>query len=137
MGVATPKAWEAMIAVADTSILIDYLNGVSGAADELARYDSVSISVITWIEVMIGARDAAQQAAVRSFLDTFPLHGVDAAVADRVVSIRRQRRIRVPDAIIEATARERGALLVTRNTKDFPRDDPGVRIPSYRVPPAR
>ncbi len=36
---------------------------------------------------------------------------------------------RLPDAIIWATAREASALLVTRNTKDFPADVPGVRVP--------
>ena len=126
-----------MNAIADTSILIDYLNGVSGAAEELARYAEVGISVITWMEVMVGARDAAQEDAIRDFLDTFALHGVDAGIADRAVRIRRDRRVRLPDAIIEATARERGELLVTRNTKDFSRQDPAIRVPGYRVPPAK
>jgi hypothetical protein len=38
-------------------------------------------------------------------------------------------RVRVPDAIIWATARTRQALLITRNKKDFPSEDPAVRIP--------
>jgi predicted nucleic acid-binding protein len=37
--------------------------------------------------------------------------------------------MRLPDAIILATARAESALLVTRNTKDFPRDDPASRVP--------
>lgn len=126
-----------MNAVADTTVLIDYLNGIPGAGEELQRYEQVTISIVTWIEVLLGARSAEQEALIQRFLNSFAVHGVDAAVARRAVSIRRERRIRLPDAIIEATARERGALLVTRNTRDFPRNDPQVRIPSYRVPPAK
>ena len=35
----------------------------------------------------------------------------------------------LPDAIIWATARQNDALLATRNTKNFPRNDPAMRIP--------
>jgi predicted nucleic acid-binding protein len=41
-------------------------------------------------------------------------------------------KIRVPDAIILATARVESLLLVTRNTRDFPADLPGIRVP-YRI----
>jgi len=35
----------------------------------------------------------------------------------------------VLDAIVWASARQHGCLLVTRNTRDFPADNPGVRAP--------
>ena len=38
----------------------------------------------------------------------------------------------VPDAIILATARVENLILVTRNTKDFAADEPGIRVP-YRI----
>jgi len=122
-----------MNAVFDTSLLIDYLNRVPGAALEFDRYEQITISVITWIEVMVGVQGAEDERVVREFLGTFEVQDVDEAVAELAAEIRRSRRIRVPDAIIAATARARGELLVTRNTKDFPRDDPGVRIPPYRT----
>jgi hypothetical protein len=37
----------------------------------------------------------------------------------RVINIRQQKRIKLPDAIIAATAMEYSSVLVTRNTKDF------------------
>jgi hypothetical protein len=40
--------------------------------------------------------------------------------------------MKLPDAIIWASARCNGRLLVTRNTKDFPAGDPVVRYP-YEV----
>jgi predicted nucleic acid-binding protein len=33
------------------------------------------------------------------------------------------------DAIILATAQSRGRVLITRNTKDFPAEMPGIRVP--------
>jgi hypothetical protein len=33
------------------------------------------------------------------------------------------------DAMILATAQVNGAILVTRNTKDFPANMPGIRVP--------
>ena len=45
------------------------------------------------------------------------------------VDLRRRHRIKLPDALIWAAAKRRGALLVTRNTRNFPGGDPGVRAP--------
>jgi len=50
-------------------------------------------------------------------------------VAAEAVKLRRMFRLRLPDAIIWATARTQACLLVTRNTKDFPASEPGVRVP--------
>jgi predicted nucleic acid-binding protein len=63
----------------------------------------------------------------------FDVIDLDRAIAERAVLIRREKRVRLPDAIIWATAQVHSLLLVSRNTKDFPEDDPGVRVP-YRLP---
>lgn len=118
-----------MNAVFDTVILIDYLNSVPEAAREFSYYDRITISMVSWIEVMAGVPTAEKETVAREFLRTFNVREVDEAVAEQAARIRRSSRIRVPDAIIRATALELGELLVTRNTKDFPRDDPGIRIP--------
>jgi hypothetical protein len=116
-------------ALFDTNILVDYLNGIAKAREELARHEQKAISVITWAEVLVGARDTADEQAIRLYLSTFEVVDVDREVAAEAVRLRREHRLRLPDALIWATARRRGALLVTRNTKDFPKDDPGVRVP--------
>ena len=118
-----------MRALIDTNILIDYLAGTEAARQELARYGAPAISAITWMEVLVGARSAEEAAALRSFLARFERLPIDDAVSEAAVSIRREQGIRLPDAIIWATAQVAQALLVTRNTRDFPGDDPGVRVP--------
>lgn len=115
-------------ALFDTNILIDYLNAEPQARAEIQRYADKAISIVTWMEVMVGAEPAVEP-ATRTFLNGFELMGVDEDVAERAVQLRRNRRIRLPDAVIWATAQSNSMLLVTRNTKDFPTNDPGVRSP--------
>jgi predicted nucleic acid-binding protein len=118
-------------ALFDTNILIDYLNGVAEAKVELARYREKAISLITWMEVMIGT--TAETASVtRSFLASFELCPITEDIAEQAVHIRKTRRIKLPDAIVGATALAQGCLFVTRNVKDFPAEEPGVRVP-YKI----
>ncbi len=115
-------------AVIDTNILVDYLNGLPDAATELARYHRPAISILTWIEVMVGATPQTEQ-VVRAFLDSLELLTLDGRVAECAVKLRQARRIKLPDAIIWATAQVNQCLLVTRNSRDMDPKDPGVRVP--------
>jgi len=118
-----------MKALFDTNILIDYLNGIEAARNELRLYDRSSISIITWMEVMVGASGETEEIKLRAFLSSFTVLSVDIEVSEKAVELRRQYRMRLPDAIIWATAFCSSSLLVSRNTKDFPVDHPGVRVP--------
>lgn len=118
-------------ALFDTNILIDYLNAAPEARDELGRHDDPAISIVTWMEVLVGAPPETE-AATRVFLDGFTLVELDGDVAARAVSLRRAHRMKLPDAVIWATAQIHSMLLVTRNTKDYPANDPGIRVPYKR-----
>lgn len=115
-------------ALFDTNILIDYLNAVPQARDELKRYAEKAISIVTWMEVMVGATDDLE-APTRSFLNAFDIIALDREIAERAVGLRRAHRIKLPDAIVWATAQSNAMLFVTRDTKDFQAGDPVVRMP--------
>ncbi len=115
-------------ALFDTNILIDHLNNVSAARTEIDRYRDRAISAVTWMEVMVGA-NARTEAGTRAFLSNFEIIPVDDTIAEQAVMLRRSSRIKLPDAIVWSTAQVHSLLLVTRNTKDFPSGDPGIRIP--------
>ncbi len=121
-----------MRAVFDTNILVDFLQGVEAARTEIGLYPEPGISLVTWIEVMVGARRAGEEPALRSFLARFRVYPLTAAVAERAVALRKERRLRLPDAIIWATADVEDAILVTCNTRDFPDRHPGIRVP-YQI----
>ena len=118
-----------MKALFDTNILIDYLAGRAGADAEIARYSSRLISVVTWMELLAGAGDEPEKDVIDLFLRDFRVIELTRGVAREAVEIRTTHRLRLPDAISWAAARSESALLVTRNTKAFPKDDPGVRVP--------
>lgn len=118
-----------MRAVFDTCILIDYLKGVDAAKAELRRFEGPQISLLTWMEVLVGTTNPQEESLLRRFLGDFEVVELTKNIAEAAVRIRRSSRIRLPDAVIWATAKDRSSLLVTRNTRDFPTDDPGVRIP--------
>lgn len=118
-------------ALLDTNVLIDFLSGAAAARKELGRYDDAAISIVSWMEVMVGVPKGAED-QTRKFLSRFSLVALSQPVAERAVELRQAHRLKLPDAIIWASAQVEQRLLVTRNTKDFPVGDPGVRMP-YRI----
>jgi len=57
-----------------------------------------------WIEVLVGCR-AGESAAVQSWLEGFPQLPLNDAIASETVRLRQQHGLKVPDAILLATAR--------------------------------
>lgn len=116
-------------AVFDTNILIDALRGISAAQTELARYTQRYVSRMSWIEVMVGALpDDATRA--EGYLGHFRVIELSEEIARHAAILRSQRRrLKALDAIILASAQKTGRILVTRNTKDFPAQMPGIRVP--------
>lgn len=116
----------------DSNILIDYLNGIGPAADVLGKAEATSISRVSWIEVLVGAESPEQADALRAWLAQFTIIEIDAIVAERAIELRRSHRLRLPDLLIWASAQVHGLILVSRNTRDFPADQPGIHVP-YRI----
>jgi predicted nucleic acid-binding protein len=117
----------------DANILIDALLSYQPARRELTRIAESGarmwVSRMAWIEVLSKGNDKVVQDALL-FLDRFGLDEIDDEIAMRAAALRRERpRLRSPDAIILAAAQIRGRVLVTRNTKDFPANMPGIRVP--------
>lgn len=113
----------------DTNIVIDALHDEGRAWNELRRASRAWISRMTWIEVLAGVPDAAR-VGTEEFLQLFGISEIDEEIARRAAALRHQRKpLKVPDAIILASAQVCGRILVTRNTKDFPANMPGIRVP--------
>ena len=116
----------------DTNILIDHLKGIAKASREIAASQHPAISIITWIEVMAGATTVSEEARLKAFLANFESLPVTVGVAERAAAIRRKLRLKMPDAIILATAEAAGRVLVTRDGKAFAAGMRGVRVP-YKI----
>jgi predicted nucleic acid-binding protein len=119
-------------AILDTNILIDYLSGRKEAEKEISLYSEPAISIITWMEVLVGAEEE-ELPSIKNFLSSFQIINLTKDVAEESIHLRKKFRIKLPDSIIWASATHQGWTLVTRNTKDFQKSFPNIRIP-YKIP---
>ncbi|HSF32794.1 MAG TPA: type II toxin-antitoxin system VapC family toxin [Candidatus Tectomicrobia bacterium] len=109
--------------VFDSNILIYHLNDALplSVLNQVESWitEGAVISVMSRIEVLGYPQtvDQLQQAMqLLAYFEEIPLHE---AVVQRTITLRQQYRIRLPDALIAATALDLGFPLVTRNTQDF------------------
>ena len=112
----------------DTNIVIDWLRRRPEAKSELSRYRRHRISRIAWTEVLAG-EPLETRSHVQELISPFEVVEIDARVASAAADIRHRTTMKVLDAFILATAQVNGAILVTRNTRDFPARMPGIRVP--------
>lgn len=113
----------------DSNVVIDALKGVAPALEELRQPNRRYVSFVTRIEVLAGYSDDLAAAPALHLLSRMTALGLTPAIEESALAVRRSTRLKLPDAIILATARVHGLTLCTRNTKDFGAADPAVRIP--------
>jgi len=104
----------------DTNVIIDFsvMRLPSKGTElllEVIRGGS-AISVITEIEVL-GFSDIPE--AIIELVEGATIFQLDQRVVKQTIAIRKKQKIKLPDAIIAATAIVHGLTLITRNTKDF------------------
>ena len=116
-----------MKAVIDSDVLIDYLQGVPEAKEEISRYSQPLYSIVSWMEVMCGADTDEERKSADALFKSMKRVDLSPDVAQKAVEER--KRLGLPDAAILASADCEGCILVTRNTRDFSEDDPRVRFP--------
>lgn len=109
----------------DTDIFVDHLRG---AAELKPGAHRLHYSTVTRAELVAGT--SATDAVLR-LLAPFREHRVDREVAERAGRIRRETGVRLPDALIAATALVHGLGVATRNRRDFDRVR-GLRLRALR-----
>ena len=101
----------------DTNAIVCLLRGDKALHQRLRRAEWVGISILSQIEFLAFSNLSANDRGIfQQFADSIDVVGLDRAersLIDRVVSLRAQYRLKLPDAIIAATAIERGATLIT------------------------
>ena len=107
----------------DTDVCIDHLAGTK----RLPGKGRLGYSVITRAELLAGATDL-DEPNVRRLLAGMDELPVDRRVADRAGLLRRKHPgLRIPDALIAATALVHSLTLHTKNVQDF------KRVPTLRL----
>jgi len=107
----------------DTNVWIDALSGKLAASVFLKFSVEVSwagYSAITRLELLgYPGLKYEEELKINELLKTFTEIDVDSNIIDKAIFIRKGVRIKVPDAIIAATALEKDCSLVTHNVEDF------------------
>ena len=108
----------------DSNILIYFLNNLLSPEAEAflkrAMLNRAYVSVMTRIEIL-GWPDAETSSAQSTIdlINQFTEQPLTEEIVQKCIDIRCSRRIKIPDAIIAATALHLQMPLVTRNTDDL------------------
>ncbi len=115
----------------DSNSVIDYLGGklpstgmdfISGIVNHTHK-----ISVITKIEVLGYNTPTASYQLLNDFVESSILLELTSDVINQTIVLRKALKIKIPDAIIAATALVFNLTLITRNENDF-QNIPGLKL---------
>jgi len=115
----------------DTDILIYHFNSEipEKSKDEIRRIlkSHFNISVISKME-FLGFRKHSEHSFVKAkiFIDYARVFQLEEGIVEMVIDLRRNYKIKLPDAIICSTALLNDFILVTRNTEDY--QQTGIKI---------
>ena len=108
----------------DTNVAIYFLNGVLPSQSlpfMRSVFDGeVNLSVITKIELLGWSfPDDLSTNSAEQFVEASTIYSLTDEVVSQRITLRKSHRIKLPDAIIAATAIVHGLTLISRNGKDF------------------
>lgn len=109
--------------VFDSNIFILQLNGVLGAKGQALLRTGLqgggAYSVISRTEVLGYPQSPEELATAEELFAGLQPIALNDAVIEQTITLRRLRKIKIPDAIIAASALIKGLPLVTNNVSDF------------------
>ena len=108
----------------DTNTIIYYLKGSLSSSGMKAISaivdDRPSISVITKIELLgFNTPDARERDFTDQFVEASFIFNLTNEIINQTIELRKQYKIKIPDAIIAATAMVYSLTLMTHNINDF------------------
>ena len=109
--------------LADTNAIIDYLgNKLPKKATIFIDNLEMQLSVISKIELLAWTKISSQQFhQLSDFIASSIVFNLSEEVVQHTIEIRKSFNLKLPDAVIAATALAHNLVLITRNTSDFKR----------------
>jgi len=114
------------LVIVDTDILIDAGRGVNEAIaclKQIEDHDSLAMSVITQMELIVGCRDKQELRSIETFLARFQILQLNQHISRQAVDLLSHYRLShgllIADALIAATAMYLQRPLVSKNQRDY------------------
>lgn len=96
--------------------------------------EEINVSVISKIEVLSFDPDKDDNYPILvDFFEEANIIDLSSDIVSKSIQIRQKQKIKLPDAVIAATALINGLVLVSRNTKDFNKIQGLEVIDPYRL----
>jgi len=116
----------------DTNAVIDLVAGklpVTGEdwLENVLITEDVYLSIMSKIEMLGFNGPKEEMEALTDFAASVTVLSLSEVVADKSIWVRKQKKIKLPDAVIAATALVHNLTIISRNTKDFS-DIPGLEV---------
>ncbi|MFD2531794.1 type II toxin-antitoxin system VapC family toxin [Gracilimonas halophila] len=90
--------------VADTSLLVNFFNGVEPAG-KILQGQHIWVSAITEIELLsYSGLTKKQSTIIRSFLDECTITELSPSIRKIAIEVRKKDKLKLPDAVIAATS---------------------------------
>ncbi len=103
---------------ADTNILLYYLEGKEEVVELISDKD-LTISFVTELEILSFPKLTTNvENQIREFIDNCTVIGLKQEIKDLTIGLRRKYKLKLPDAIIAASAHFHKLPLITAD-KDF------------------
>ena len=122
----------------DSNVIIGYLagkipsSGMEVVSEIVAKRPN--ISVISQIEVLRFNDTPENEAVLKEFINMSKIHPLSNSIVEYTIKLCKQTKIKLPDAIIVATAIVEGYTLVTRNIDDFKKISALILLNPWDIP---
>ena len=112
--------------IIDTDVLIDAGRDIAYAVtclEQIERQASLTISVVSEMELVVGCRNKAELRTLDKFLSRFRVVKLNEQTSDVAIDLLRRYRLShgllIADALIAATALSQNIPFVTKNERDY------------------
>ena len=113
----------------DTNVIIFISKNIIKVENLISPDIKPSISIITYIEALGYKFETTEDLLyMQQICSSFQLVNISDLIVLETINLRKKHRIKLPDAIIYATAIVENVPLLTNNTKDFIALDGGVKL---------
>jgi predicted nucleic acid-binding protein len=108
----------------DTNVVINYLDASLPVASMQLLNDIVDsdpmISIITKMETLgYNFTSIIEQTTMETFINGYTILELNKDIVEKTITIRKSKKIKLPDAIIAAIALAYDLVVISRNTSDF------------------